>query len=178
MVLLGAAKRCVDTGASVGTAGSEDIAATPAGVPATDSNGVVVHYGIMQFDYVPSALHAEIMALLFGLDEAREAGCDRLIAESDCAIAVREVNDSCGSLHEWGALISDIQVLVSEFHSCVVRSIRRTPNLFAHELAKLDCVVGEKIVWRHSLPIGFCNPDLVSKINLQLKNGSSFFARM
>ncbi|OMP08993.1 hypothetical protein COLO4_05916 [Corchorus olitorius] len=70
-----------------------------------DSNGVVVHCGIRKLDNVPSALHAEILALIFGLEEAKDIGCDSLITEPDCAVAVHEINDLSVSLHEWAKIL-------------------------------------------------------------------------
>ncbi|OMO83944.1 hypothetical protein COLO4_22308 [Corchorus olitorius] len=127
---------------------------------ARGSNGEIMMCATLKMDNVPSALHVELMAIHLGLGEAREAGYGRIVLESDSSLAVNEVNKPSDSLHEWRVVVVDIQFIISEFMSSYVVPIRRMPNFFSHELAKIDCIVGEKKVWKQSLPLGYCNPDI------------------
>ena len=81
-----------------------------------------------------------------------------LLVESDCLMVVKEIKSKEESLFEWGCFIKDIQKRSLDFNLCSFKYINRCANVLAHNLAKVDCEIGEQKVWRNSLPPNFCNP--------------------
>ena len=98
------------------------------------------------------------MAILFGLQLINEQNVKDLLVESDCLMAVKEITSKEESLSEWGCFIKDIQERSLDFNLCSFKHINRYANVLAHNLAKVDCEIGEQKVWRNSLSPNFCNP--------------------
>ena len=87
----------------------------------------------------------------------REQDFKDLMVESDCSLVVKEISQKDESLCEWGSLIKDIQDMSIDFNSCSFNHINRCANVIAHNLAQIECAIGEQMVWRNSLPPSLCN---------------------
>ncbi|XWS17037.1 hypothetical protein CRYUN_Cryun33cG0033200 [Craigia yunnanensis] len=57
-----------------------------------DSSGKVCLYGVSCEENVESALHAELKAILFGLEVARSHFSESLVIESDSLLAITEIS--------------------------------------------------------------------------------------
>ena len=44
---------------------------------------------------------------------------------------------------------------------CSFYHVRRTTNVFAHQMATLHCEIEEHFIWGETLTFGFCNPNLL-----------------
>lgn len=81
-------------------------------------------------------LHAELLAVKFGLELALNRRFMNILLESDSLMAIKELEKGLGSSCEWGVLVNDIVGLKELFHSCTMSHIGRLVNNFAHILAK------------------------------------------
>ena len=79
--------------------------------------------------------------------------------ESDHWIVVSEISKGEESFCIWDSIFAYILDLFHCFESCSVSYINRTTNELAHNLAKLQCDLGEHRFWRNSLPPTRCNAD-------------------
>ncbi|XVF19448.1 hypothetical protein REPUB_Repub11eG0112000 [Reevesia pubescens] len=138
------------------------VAEAGVGLVARDSTGTVVFSAYTRFNSVRSSLMAEVLAIWWALEIAREQHFNRIVVESDCLLAVNEINNKGRrTLWEGGNVIYNIVDLALEFSICTFSHTRRNSNKLAHVLAKcatqVDCV---NFFWR-SLPSNICNPDLL-----------------
>ncbi|OMO57964.1 reverse transcriptase [Corchorus capsularis] len=129
------------------------------GVVIRDSTGQVLYTAVTRVAWVLDSLFAEVYAILFGLLVAKTFGLGHVDAESDSLQAILELNRLTPSLWEGGSLIQQIKDLGSCFDSCSFRHVKRSANKFAHNLAHLECDVGENFVWC-GVPLHVCNPNL------------------
>ena len=80
--------------------------------------------------------------------------------ESDCLVAIQELLKEKDSYCEWGSYFVDIQDRSLEFNFCHFKHVNKSANGLAHSLAKYSCDVGVHKIWRNSLPLYMCNPDV------------------
>ncbi|XVF70495.1 hypothetical protein PTKIN_Ptkin11bG0166200 [Pterospermum kingtungense] len=78
------------------------------GMVIRDYQGVVLLYASKDFSGFHSSLHAELMAICFGLELAHNEGFLVQLVESDSLLAVNEVKKGSSSNSEWLSLILDI----------------------------------------------------------------------
>ena len=109
---------------------------------------------------IDSVLHAELIALLFGLKEASKFHFPSILLESDSLLAIKEIK-KLNSFSEWEGIIYDVIDLSVKFQSCSFFHVRRAANSCAHNLTRLAEELGVCKVWRNSWPSTFCNPDNV-----------------
>ena len=102
------------------------------------------------------------MAILFGLQLGNEMNLQQVIVESDCLIAVNELQKEKASFCECASIFQDIQDLSFEFVSCSFGHVNRTINTLAHNLARVHCGVGVRNIWRRFLPPSLCNVEFLS----------------
>ena len=114
---------------------------------------------VSTIDNIETPLQAELCAILQGLQVARELNYTNIQLESDCLVAVKEINKKESSSSEWGSIIMDILELSSEFKFCGISHVTRKANILAHNLAKYHCDLGNHRIWRDTLPPFMCNPD-------------------
>ncbi|XWS63953.1 hypothetical protein CRYUN_Cryun06bG0145800 [Craigia yunnanensis] len=100
-----------------------------------DEDAQVRMTAVTKVEGVISPFQAEIMALLFGLQVISEVHYNRLLV--------------------------DIMDRFSAFAFCSFKHICRSVNDLAHNLAQIECDVGEHRMWRGFLPPFVCNPDLL-----------------
>ena len=129
------------------------------GAVARDSDSVVIFSAVSAIEDVEVPLQAEIYAILQGLQVARELNYTNIQIESDCLVAVKEINKKEPSSSEWGSIIMDIMDYFSEFDYCGICHVTRKANILAHNLAKYHCDLGDHRLWRDALPPFMCNPD-------------------
>ncbi|XWS33004.1 hypothetical protein CRYUN_Cryun22dG0039900 [Craigia yunnanensis] len=96
-----------------------------------------------KIDRVYSPLHVEIKAILFGLEIAWNNSFISLSVESDSLVAIQEIEKHLGSLCEWESILSDIKDLSFQYERCSFHFDRSSANVFAHNMAKLRCKLGE-----------------------------------
>ncbi|XVF43908.1 hypothetical protein PTKIN_Ptkin02bG0079200 [Pterospermum kingtungense] len=88
------------------------------------------------FTGITGPLHAEIHAVLFGLEIVQQQGLRVQLVESDSLLVVLEINKGVQSRSEWRNIIMDICVLKQ---LCGVRTFshsKRAANKLAHSIAK------------------------------------------
>ncbi|XWS68772.1 hypothetical protein CRYUN_Cryun04dG0121000 [Craigia yunnanensis] len=108
---------------------------------------------------IDSPLHAELRAILFGLEVAINNSYLSILIESDSLVAVQEVRKQQEIFCMWEGIISHIGDLSRDGTACSLIHVRRSGNELAHNLAKLSIEVETFKVWRNTLPPMFCNPD-------------------
>jgi hypothetical protein len=74
-----------------------------------------------------------------GLVQAREAGLQEVVLETDSAGVAAKLRRSDLDRSLNGALVEDVKFLLKSFRKSLVRSVRRTANEAAHVLAKFGC---------------------------------------
>jgi ribonuclease HI len=91
------------------------------------------------FPQVADAECSEILACRQGLLQAKEAGLQKIVLETDSAGIATKLGrrDLDRSLN--GALVEDVKTLLKSFRLSSVRSVRRTANEVAYVLAKFGC---------------------------------------
>ena len=123
--------------------------------------GVICLCAVKRIDKVESPLQAELMAVAFGLEIAKEISFPSISVESDSLLAIQEILKQNDTFCRWECTISDILDLSLAFDSCNFTHVRRTANRCAHNVANLPCVLGNFMVWRNSTPPSLCNPDFL-----------------
>ena len=125
-------------------------------------NQVIFVCAIMKTNKVDTSLQAELMAIAFGLQIAKEFSFPSVRVESDSLMAIQEISKHHVSSYLWESITSDISDLSLYFSFCQFTHIRRSANICAHFIAKLSCALGNVIVWRNTTPPSFCNPDILT----------------
>ncbi|XWS39354.1 hypothetical protein CRYUN_Cryun18bG0045900 [Craigia yunnanensis] len=97
---------------------------------------------VMKIENVDSPLQAELKAVAFGLEIAKENSFPSILVESDSLIAIQE------------RVSFQILLMSLEFGQCSFKHINRSANECTHNVAKLSCDLDNYIVWRNSkLPL-------------------------
>lgn len=78
------------------------------GAVVRDHDGRVLLSANTTISHIDDALHAEVRALLFGLEFVQHRGFQRVFVESDSQIAVIMLNSLEPYLWSWGMLIQDL----------------------------------------------------------------------
>ena len=131
------------------------------GMVVRNDTGAIRLCGIKKIGNVESPLQAELMAIAFGLQLAKEHSFTSIIVESDSLLAIHEIEKHHNSFCLWESIISDIVDNSVSFGQCCFKHIRRSANKCAHNVAKLQCELNNSFVWRNSIPPSLCNPDLL-----------------
>ena len=111
---------------------------------------------------IGSPQQAEIKAILVGLQLVKEMNFSNVHVESDSLIAITEISKKNNSFCQWDCLLSNILELSLNFNSCYFSHVSRSSITLAHNIAKVQCQLGEHRIWRNSLPQSLCNPDVMS----------------
>ena len=130
------------------------------GMVVCDSIGTISLATVTKTDNIVSALHAEFLAILFSLEAIQSSSFTDILVESDSLLTIQEILKQKSSFCEWKSLISDIIDLSMEFISCKFSHVKRLANMCAHNIAQSSCELGDRIIWRNTLPFLFCNPDV------------------
>ena len=123
------------------------------GMVVRDHLGSVLLCAVTKVDSIVFPLHAEIKALLFGLEITLNNSFLSLVVESDSLLAIQEILKQPVSFCVWEGIISDTIDLSLDCNLCNFHHIRRYANGFAHNLTKLCTELGDYKVWRNSLPL-------------------------
>ena len=116
---------------------------TTVGAVARDSDSAVMFSAVSTIDDIKVSLQSELYPILQGLQVARELNYNDVQIESDCLVAVKEINKNESSDSEWGCIILDIVDLSSEFDFCGISHVTRKVNILTHNLAKYHCELGD-----------------------------------
>lgn len=122
------------------------------GVVVRDHNGAFIAGATHFFPAAVDAEGAEILACRRAVELAKEIGCRNLLLESDCANAVKKLNDTNKDRSVVGPLIEELKAAMMVFDQVQVRAVRRTANVVAHKLAKEGCVNKLCKTWFSSPP--------------------------
>ena len=87
--------------------------------------GKVMVSGVSKMHGVFDAMHAEAMAMVFGLEVAWERGFVHLMVESDASLVAKEVNCAGPSCWAGGYLIDQVRHLSTMFDACSFSFINR-----------------------------------------------------
>ena len=101
------------------------------GVVCRDSSGTVCFYAFAKRKAVHSPLQAKLLALLFGLEIARNKGYKTLQIETNSLLAFREIEKGFLPSCEWGNIVWDICNFVDLCDICSVGHVKREANSFA-----------------------------------------------
>ena len=129
------------------------------GMVVRNDTGAFCLCAIMKIGNVNSPLQAELMAIAFGLQLAKEHSFPSILVESDSLLAIQEIAKHNDSFCQWANIIFDIVDMASSYDQCSFKHIRRTANMYAHNVAKLH-ELDNSLVWRNTVPRSLCNPDL------------------
>ncbi|XP_074318863.1 uncharacterized protein LOC141655696 [Silene latifolia] len=116
-------------------AGVKDGVGVGVGVVCRDSSGKVLWGMTHNRREVWEAHVAEAVAVLEGLEQAREAGHDRVVVESDCSQVIEALKQRKTGQSLFSLVLDDILRLCSSFSSVVWSFISRKNNVVAHTLA-------------------------------------------
>ena len=105
------------------------------GMVVCDSIGTISLATVTKTDNIVSALHAEFLAILFGLEVIQSSSFIDILVESDSFLAIQEILKQKSSFCEWECLISNIIDLSMEFISCKFSHVKRLANKCAHNIA-------------------------------------------
>ena len=98
---------------------------------------------VTTMDNTETPLHTEINAILFGFETAHNFSYMDLMVESDSLMAIQKILKRQGPFCEWESIILDIVDLSLECRFCSFCHIRIFANVIAHNLAKLQCALGD-----------------------------------
>ena len=130
------------------------------GMVLRDHTGSILLSAVKRVGEVECPLQAELLAILFGLEECRSQLLQSLIIESDSLLAVREIEIRHESFSERFSIILDIIHVAQHYTGRQFCHISRLTNKCAHMLTKIPCHLGDYKIWKNSLSPSFCNPNL------------------
>ena len=133
------------------------------GMVVRNATGDFILCAVMKTDKVESSLHAELMAVEFGLETVKEISVPFIFVESDSLMAIQEILKNQESFCQWKSIVANIFDMSLNYGFCHFTHIRRSANMCAHILAKLPCNLGDSLIWRNNPPPDFCNPDILTE---------------
>ncbi|XP_074306671.1 uncharacterized protein LOC141641928 [Silene latifolia] len=105
---------------------------------------------VREVDWEPR--FAEAIAVLDGLQEAREWGHRNVVLESDCLQVVEDLQEGTKGRSDLSLVLDDISLLCNEFESVIWSFTGRANNSVAHALAHVEPRVVGKTCWLSDLP--------------------------
>ncbi|XVF18972.1 hypothetical protein REPUB_Repub11eG0070400 [Reevesia pubescens] len=106
---------------------------------------------------ISSAFMGELLAILVGMEIAKEWSLPCVILETDCLQAVQEISKKGESFAVGDCMVADIRYISCTFNKCSFVNVEREVNSLAHELAKLPNCNNSHVTYPGGLP-----PDLLS----------------
>ena len=132
------------------------------GMVARNEKSEVCYSAVTKSEDTDTPLLAEIKAILFGVQMAKEMGIRNIQLESDCLLAITELSKNDDSFCEWNSILMDIEAESLDYDICLFTHVSRIANALAHNIAKYHCELGDHRIWRNALPPLICNPDALS----------------
>lgn len=108
------------------------------GVVARDNTGKALLSSCHVMHGVDNALQAEFMAILFGVQTAKDFHFNSIMVESDCQNAISEILKGKDSFSEWFPLIQDIIYLQADFLVCDIAYASKHCNRLADSICRCD----------------------------------------
>jgi len=128
------------------------------GAIARDDKGQFLSAATWYIPHASSALSAELIAIRNGLYPAANIRCNRVIIESDSALAIEVVNNHDNYFGQDAATVLECKMLASDYASASFDNCFREANSIADSLAKFSFISTSSSVW-DSTP-----PDLISHL--------------
>ena len=94
-----------------------------------------------------SALHAEALALIVGLQWAQYIGLSIKVISSDSLTLVQALNNNTSYNNEVGILLTDIKMLLTNCPEATISHVGRKYNFAAHHLAKHALQLDDEATW-------------------------------
>lgn len=107
------------------------------GVVVCDCIGNVRLSAVQRLNWIASALQAEVLAIRFGLDTACHHSFQNIVLESDCLVAIKEIDKGFSIQCGWGAYVFDILSLSPQLQACSFKHIKRSGNFCSHNLCAM-----------------------------------------
>lgn len=104
------------------------------------------------FPAVSDPESAELLACKRAFELAMELGYERVILETDSKVAEGRLNAPWKDFSVHGPLVEYLKRAMRQFHRCSVRSVRRTANVVAHNLAREGCSNKLRKTWLGNPP--------------------------
>ncbi|XVF59117.1 hypothetical protein PTKIN_Ptkin07bG0249400 [Pterospermum kingtungense] len=124
-------------------------------VVARSSTGDILVSVAKGSSFVDLVLHAELLAIRFGVELFLFQDLSSVIIETDSLLAVKEINKGASTLSEWGGLVMDILSLTSVLGVSIEQA-----NGCAHNLTKFSFERIDYSFWAGKLSHHCCNPDI------------------
>ncbi|CAL8160745.1 unnamed protein product [Prunus armeniaca] len=135
------------------------------GAVVRNDKGEVMEAMALPLANATSSKHAEIMALLFGMKFARDAGFSYILIDSDSQRVVNDVKkDEEESWALDGHLIDDIKRSMQQFEDVIISFSPRGGNQVAHFLARNALNCNTMVTWIEQVPLwleSIVNDDMV-----------------
>ena len=116
------------------------------------ADGKVLVVGIKQAQLRESVSFAEVEAIQWGLQVAKQAAISSLMVETDCKEVVDLLNNIKGSRTEIHCILSYIQSEKREFQHIQFSFVPRICNVHAHALAKFALRNSSATIWFETIP--------------------------
>lgn len=137
------------------------------GMVLRDSEGEVIFAACRSLQHCRDATEAEILAIEEGIRLALHWTPQPFTLESDCADALKLIDDKTPNTSAYAFKVAAIRQLLKEQDICA-HKIRRDANGVGHALARIGRVQDRTEVWLRNLPeeateamIIDCNPPIV-----------------
>ncbi|KAK2652460.1 hypothetical protein Ddye_012316 [Dipteronia dyeriana] len=122
------------------------------GIIIRDSAGHVMASSSQSLRSILSPQSAKVVAILRGLQLARDSGLWPCSIESDALSVVNLINLKVVPCAEIGLVIQDILSLVDKLYICEVSFVQRDANMATHWLAKFGLSSVSDLVWLENVP--------------------------
>ncbi|XVF20650.1 hypothetical protein REPUB_Repub12eG0019700 [Reevesia pubescens] len=104
-----------------------------------DEDGHVLLVAVTKTRHHGRPLHAKAKEISFGLKLEVEVGFMSFLVEIDALMAIVELNKTDLFLWDGAPLIKDIKEMASSCDMCSFVHARRSANMLAHALARVEC---------------------------------------
>jgi len=132
---------------NVDAAGPNDVGSWGLSTVVRDSDGVVLAAAYWYRPTLPDSNIAESMAMLMGLNFAKDLLFLKLEAESDSANVIEALKDNNMHHSYLGAIVAECQNIRHNFNNISFSHVRREANQTAHYLAKYAISISSNDVW-------------------------------
>ena len=112
-----------------------------------NSKGQVLGAAVRSTSFQEDVTAAEVEAIKWGMEMAKEARLMDVIVETDCMEVVNLANNETSCRTEILWTISEIQECKAGFQSIQIQHVPRCCNKFAHSLAKRALKSSESVMW-------------------------------
>ncbi|XVF69408.1 hypothetical protein PTKIN_Ptkin11bG0079700 [Pterospermum kingtungense] len=116
-----------------------------------NETGSVLLSGALKFEHVESVLHAELLAILFGLESVTKMELKPAIVESDSLTAIAEIHRGSDSNIACFGIVMDILFFGEVCDVLKFVHVNSAANVLAHRVVKVSELDAEPSIWLKSL---------------------------